>query len=201
MTDKIVLGNSAIDPVSVDHRVFLENRLDMLDAEIPKHVFSTSDRYKIIIRNKSGSDVYGGLATWIVFGFFQVPGQLNRIDYHGITLYTCRPCDLFAGKISLPDGGWIGFDRRTQADVPLEEVTLGFDIGGVTHEIYPHGNDVDAGLIDRIVKVFRKYGTFEETHRKKSKYVRPVFDAARSLRTYAGLQKPLETKLLSSGNE
>lgn len=187
----------------VDARDFLVSRLDLLNSENPQYVFATDNQFNVIIRNESGSDVYGGLSKKPVmsFGLFtlSVPGYLNMMEYQGLTLYDHG--HIFSGFLDFGKEGIVPVGRRSQHDVPLEEIQWGFNIHGQNHAIYPLGNDEDAALLDRIVSAFRKYGTFEQQQEKKSRRVRPFYDASRYFKGVVGLQKPLEVRLLTSGQK
>jgi hypothetical protein len=165
-------------------REFLASHLDFLDAEKPQYVFATEDQFKVIIRNENGTDVYGGLSKkpMISFGPFtlSVPGYLNMIDYQGLTLYDHG--HIFSGFLDFGEDGIVPTGRRSQHDVPLEDIQWGYDVYGQNHAIYPFGNNGDVALLDRIVSVFRKYGTFEQQQQKKSRRSKPFYDVARHVR-------------------
>jgi hypothetical protein len=185
-------------------RAFLVNRLDLLDAEKPQYVFATDNQFNVIFRNESGSDVYGGLSKKpfaSLFGLFtlSMPGYLNMMDYQGLKLYDYG--HIFSGFLDFGEEGIIPIGRRSQHNVPLEDIQWGFDIRGQNHAIYPLGNDGDAALLDRIVSVFRKYGTFEQQQEKKSRRAKPFYDTSRYFKRVVGLQRPLEVRLLTSGQE
>ena len=187
----------------VDARDFLVNHLDLLDAEKPRYVFATDNQFNVIFRNESGSDVYGGLSKKPVMSFgpftLSMPGYLNRMDYQGLTLYDHG--HIFNGFLDFGEEGIVPIGRRSQHDVPLEDIQWGFDIRGQNHAIYPLGNEGDTALLDRIISVFRKYGTFEQQQEKKSRRAKPFYDGGRALKRVVGLQRPLEVRLLTSGQE
>lgn len=183
---------------------FLTHRLDLLDAEKPRDVFATDDMYKVIIRNESGSDVFGGLSKKPLKSLFgiltlSVPGYLNRMNYLGLTVYDHG--DIFTHIAHNPDGTWVGIGRRSQQDTLIEEVKFGFDVEGANYSILPFGNQEDATLADRITDVFRKYGVFEIEQEKKSRHTKPLYDLSRYCQRILGLQKPSERRLLTSEKE
>lgn len=165
-------------------RDILLNRLDILEKEVPWKVFRTDDLYAVTIKNESGSEVTGGLSkkSGVLFGIpFSMPGYLNTMAYEGVVLYD--HCHIFAHVARFPDGSWTGIGRRAQHEVPLEELAFGVDVYGGNHLLYPFGRGDDARLADRIIGVFRKYGSFVDGQESASRYLEPLYDArARLLR-------------------
>ncbi|MFH1399884.1 MAG: hypothetical protein ABIH41_00035, partial [Nanoarchaeota archaeon] len=187
-----------------DARAFLVDRLDLLDRETPQYLFATKSAFNVIIRNRSGSDVSGELSRkpFISFAGFLtvfVPGYLQTMQYDGLALYDPGP--LFAYEARNADGTWSGLGRLTQQDTALEEFKLHFDVHGTTHAINPLGNDEDAALADRITNSFQKYGTFEMKQDKKSRLVKPAYDASRYALRAVGLHESLEGRTLASRQE
>lgn len=90
-----------------------------MDGEEPQHIFRTNDTYKVVIRNKSGSDIYGGLFHGHIF-FIPVPGLLETMAYGGLKM--CYPHIPFTYMCDLGDGSWTGIGKISQQDVPFEEV-------------------------------------------------------------------------------
>lgn len=74
---------------------------------------------------------------------------------------------------------------------------VGYDINGQNYALYPFGSQQDAALVDRMIVVFRKYGTFEQKEKKKSRIIKPVYDLWRRIRRISGRQETLEVKLLT----
>lgn len=185
------LLKDSVNPVDV-----LVRGLDLLDKETPQYMFRTKDPYKIIIRNKSGSDIIGGLSVNYLF-FFKVPGLLNAMTYGGLTIYDRG--SIFQGFIPGDNGGFIPIGRRSQHDVPLEDIYYGFDILGQNHVIHPYRNKEEHDLFFRIIYSFKKFGEFTLNVKKKSRFVKPMYDIARGVRRITN-NNSSEVKLLAENN-
>ena len=166
-------------------RNFLTNRAELLAAEKPEYVFKTRDPYKIVFRNNSGTDVYGELFHGYIF-FFPVPGVLEKLEYEGLGLPSSNPLTYFAYYTEYADGTWEGLGRRSQPDVPLEEVKFGLTIYGTNVTIKPFGPDMD--IAQRLLDVFKKYHDFERTAKKKPMVSKAYHDFARVVRRLRGRQ-------------
>ncbi len=196
----LLLESSVRQSENINPRQFLCNRLDLLEKENPQYVFVTDDPFKIIVRNESGSDVYGTYQKKHFHPLLSLllgpsPGYLNQMNYEGLTVYDHG--NLFSYALENSDGTWTGIDRRAQQDIPLDQIQYGFDIHGTNHVIYPYGGGDDALLADRITKIFNKYGTFERQQPKKSRQSKRWYDLTRYVRTTIGLQKPVSLFELS----
>ena len=181
-TNQLSLPASALSQDYV--RQFLINRAELLQAEEPEHAFRTGDPYNIVIRNKSGTDVYGELFHGHILFFFPVPGVLERLEYQGLRLPHPNPLNYYTHFTTYADGTWGGFGRRSQADVPLEDVTFGLDIYGANVTIRPFGPDID--IAQKLQDAFRKYYDFERTAAKKSRTSKKYYDLGRYVRRLTG---------------
>ncbi len=173
-------------------REILVEGLDLLNNETPQHIFRTRDPYKIVIRNKSGSDIFGGLSVKEVL-FWKVPGYLNAMTYGGLTIYDKGP--ICQGVIPGNNGEIFLIGRRSQHDVPVEDIEYGFDIFGQNHAIYPYRNKEEYDLFYRIILTFKKFGEFTLDNKKKSRFVKPLYDVVRGVKRIRN-QKTLELSLL-----
>ena len=197
MKEEITKQSDSMD--NLDARCFLANTLNLLDKEKPKHIFSTKNKFRAIIRNENGSDVYCGLSEKQIMSLgpftVSVPGYLNAMMYHGLTIYDNG--HIFSGFLDFGKEGILPIGRRAQHDAPIEDIGWGFNVFGQNYKLYPFRDEEDASLIDRVTSVFRKYGTFEQREKKKSRYVKSFYDISNNIRNGICLPGNLRYKLLT----
>jgi len=168
--------------IGTEARQILEERIAELEAEEPVHVFATKDKYKVIIRNKSGTDTNCGRYYGSVL-IFPIPGNVQSIRYKDL----CIASPGFSQDLrGLEERiGTINFWTLTGT------TTYRFQLNGEPFVIYPFVSkdkepnescEGDRDLFNRIGNIFEKYNHFVWNTKHKPRCVKPFYDIERAVR-------------------
>ena len=150
----------------------LEERIAELEALTPKHIFRTKDRYENRVTTEEGGSVTLEQYHGSILIFFPVPGYVDKVRYKDFSFGS--PWGMNSARNS--DGS------RVRSIYDTDEDTLyAFSIADqeYTLSLRQPGN---SALKDRVDKVFKEYKTFEQTTKKKHRWLKPIYDTARAIR-------------------
>ncbi len=133
-------------------RDYLAEQLRLLHDEVPTHLFKTDNEYKVIIKNRSGSEIKGEYFHGSILVFL-IPGLLTRIQYHDL--------DIRCG-----DEAYIKPHADFWEMAPLEQIGWVYQVRSQTHILFPYADEDDGWLVEKAETVFDKYRAFDAVAKK-----------------------------------
>ncbi|MBI2572269.1 hypothetical protein HYV86_00250 [Candidatus Woesearchaeota archaeon] len=183
------------------HCRVLENRLDLLTAEQPKYVFSTTCQGNLHLRSQAGTDFRAEIDPGSGFRLFifLIPGDLvGKITYAGVTLYSPH--------IKIPEIlHWPSLNesppRCFQEHLPDERASIDsieqivcYDVGNQPYFLRPSAKENDKRVVNRMEEAFTKWNNFTRNTQPKS--LRWFYDASRYINRKLGKLPSVQQDIL-----